>query len=187
MDQVVVPEETKALIMSTVQNFAAFRRNKKQFGLDETISASGLVMLFYGDSGTGKTMTANAIANLLGKKLLLINFPSLGGEQAADAARMIFRESKINDAVLFFDECESVFESRERSQRRDVNMLLTELERHDGLIILATNRPFDLDEAMHRRITLAIEFNKPDHLLRKDIWKALLPPSLPLSDDVDLG
>merc|ERR1712054_601671 len=100
---------------------------------------------------------------------------------------MIFRESKINDAVLFFDECESIFESRERSHRRDVNMLLTELERHDGLIILATNRPFDLDEAMHRRITLAIEFHKPDHLLRKDIWQALLPPSLPVAEGIDLA
>merc|ERR1712110_1357564 len=65
-------------------------------------------------------------------------------------------------------------------------MLLTEIERHDGLIILATNRPFDLDEAMHRRVTLAIEFHKPDHILRRDIWKALLPSGLPLSSDVDL-
>eukprot|EP00930_Biecheleria_cincta_P002910 TRINITY_DN103872_c0_g1_i1.p1 TRINITY_DN103872_c0_g1~~TRINITY_DN103872_c0_g1_i1.p1 ORF type:complete len:954 (-),score=187.53 TRINITY_DN103872_c0_g1_i1:357-2831(-) len=185
MDAVVLPEESKKLITKTVNSFSLFRRSKSQFSLEETISATGLVMLFYGDSGTGKTMTANAIANLLGKKLLLINFPSLGGEQAADVVRMIFRESKINDAVLFFDECESIFESRERSRSRDVNMLLTELERHDGLIILATNRPFDLDEAMHRRITLAIEFHKPDHLLRREIWKSLLPQGLPLATDVD--
>merc|ERR1740138_971887 len=102
MEQVVLSEETKHLITNTVQNFASFRRNKKKYGLDETIAASGLVMLFYGDSGTGKTMTANAVAKLLGKKLLLINFPSLGGDAAADLVRMIFRESKINDAVLFF-------------------------------------------------------------------------------------
>jgi len=187
MDQVVLAADSKALITSTVQNFAAFRRNKKQYGLGETIAASGLVMLFYGDSGTGKTMTANAVAALLGKKLLLVNFPSLGGDNAAEVVRMIFRESKINDAVLFFDECESIFESREKSRLRDVNMLLTELERHDGLIILATNRPYDLDEAMHRRITLAIEFHKPDHILRRDIWKALLPPALPLAPDVDVA
>ncbi|CAJ1423930.1 unnamed protein product [Effrenium voratum] len=186
MESVVLPEETKALITRTVQSLSLFRKSKLQFKLDETISSSGLVMLFYGDSGTGKTMTANAIASLLGKKLLLINFPSLGGEQAASFIRMIFRESKINDAVLFFDECESIFESRDRSTQRDVNMLLTELERHDGMIILATNRPFDLDEAMHRRITLAIEFQKPDHVLRRHIWKSLIPANLPLVD-VDLA
>ena len=53
--------------------------------------------------------------------------------------------------------------SREKSAGR-VNMVLTELERHEGLSILATNRPFDLDEAMHRRVTLAIEFRKPGEL-----------------------
>jgi len=187
MSSVVLPEESKALIVKTVKSFALYRKTKRTYNLDDTISSTGLVMLFYGDSGTGKTMTANAVANMLGKKLLLINFPSLGGAEAADVVRVIFRESKINDAVLFFDECESIFESREKSHRRDVNMLLTELERHDGLIILATNRPFDLDEAMHRRITLAIEFHKPDHMLRKNIWKALLPPALPLKEEVDLG
>eukprot|EP00435_Cladocopium_sp_Y103_P041037 s1602_g11.t1 len=187
MEAVVLPEETKILISKTVQSLSLFKKSKHMFKLDETISSSGLVMLFYGDSGTGKTMTANAIANLLGKKLLLINFPSLGGEQAAGFIRMIFRESKINDAVLFFDECESIFESRDKSNQRDVNMLLTEIERHDGMIILATNRPFDLDEAMHRRITLAIEFQKPDHVLRRHIWTSLIPSTLPLSGDVDFA
>jgi len=41
--------------------------------------------------------------------------------------------------------------------------------RHDGLIIMATNRPFELGEAMHRCITIALEFHQPDHLLRKAI------------------
>jgi SpoVK/Ycf46/Vps4 family AAA+-type ATPase len=60
------------------------------------------------------------------------------------------------------------------------------LFRHDGLTILATNRPYDLDEAMQRRITLSIPFRPPDHLLRYKIWKNHIPPKLPLADDVDL-
>ena len=64
-------------------------------------------------------------------------------------------------------------------------MLLTEIERHDGLIILATNRGYDLDASMHRRITLALEFAKPDHLLRADIWRSNIPPEMNLADDVD--
>ena len=72
----------------------------------------------------------------------------------------------MSDAVLFFDECESIFMDRTKGNLQ-VNTVLTELERHEGLCILATNRPMDLDEAMHRRITLAIEFNKPDLLLRE--------------------
>lgn len=86
----------------------------------------------------------------------------------------------------FFDECESIFESRDRGNRL-VNMLLSEIERHDGIVILATNRAFDLDEAMHRRITLAAEFKKPDHLLRSVIWRKHLPEALPVATDVDIS
>ena len=58
--------------------------------------------------------------------------------------------------------------------------------RHDGLIIMATNRPYDLDEAMHRRIMIAIEFRQPDHLLRKAIWESHIPSQMELKDDIDL-
>ena len=51
---------------------------------------------------------------------------------------------------------------------------------------MATNRPYDLDEAMHRRITIAIEFPKPDHILRKEIWGSHIPSAMKLADDVDL-
>ena len=58
--------------------------------------------------------------------------------------------------------------------------------RHDGLIIMATNRPYDLDEAMHRRIMIAVEFRQPDHLLRKAIWQSHIPETMKLGEDVDL-
>lgn len=58
--------------------------------------------------------------------------------------------------------------------------------RHDGLIVMATNRPYDLDEAMHRRIMIAIEFRQPDHLLRKAIWESHIPQAMQLAQDVDL-
>ena len=51
---------------------------------------------------------------------------------------------------------------------------------------MATNRPYDLDEAMHRRIMIAIEFRQPDHLLRKAIWKSHIPEQMTLKDDIDL-
>ena len=51
---------------------------------------------------------------------------------------------------------------------------------------MATNRPFDLDEAMHRRITIALEFRQPDHLLRKAIWESHIPAEMKMDKDVDL-
>lgn len=88
------------------------------------------------------------------------------------------------ERCCFFDECESLFLARNKGGN-SVGKILTELERHDGLCILATNRAFDLDEAMHRRISLSVEFRKPDHIIREQIWQSLHPPKLPLADDVD--
>ena len=51
---------------------------------------------------------------------------------------------------------------------------------------MATNRPYDLDEAMHRRIMIAIEFRQPDHILRKAIWESHMPEQMKLAEDVDL-
>ena len=61
-------------------------------------------------------------------QVLLINFPSLGSMSAGENFKFIFREAKINDAILFFDECEAIFESREKGSHQ-VNLLLTEIER----------------------------------------------------------
>lgn len=79
---------------------------------------------------------------------------------------------------------QALFESREGG-RYSVNQLLTDLEKHEGLVIMATNRPQDLDEAMHRRITVAIEFDPPDATLRQLIWQKHIPPTVP-TGSIDL-
>ena len=61
--------------------------------------------------------------------------------------------------MVFFDECEAAFRSRNLGGGdRLLNSLLSEIERHEGIVFLATNRPSELDEAMHRRITTVIEY-----------------------------
>ena len=65
--------------------------------------------------------------------------------------------------------------------------LLTEIERFEGICFLATNRPQDLDEAMHRRLTGVFELPAPNHRQRKQIWtKLTAPAAVPLEEDVDL-
>ena len=67
-----------------------------------------------------------------------------------------------------------------------MNIVLNAIEQYDDIIILATNRPFDLDEAMYRRIHLAVEFPAPDVHLREQIWRQHVPEQVQLADDVDL-
>ncbi|CAM6102058.1 unnamed protein product [Calypogeia fissa] len=192
MEQVVLPEEQKDTLLKTVENFAKFRQYRKRAGLEDLMSyGAGLVILLCGASGTGKTMTVNAVAHHLGKRVLLVDFHSLhaasGGSSRDDHAadlRSLFRDADMNDAIIFFDECEAIFAQRERGGDRILNSLLTEMERHEGIIMLATNRPLDLDEAMHRRITCVSEFHPPDHTQRRTIWR-LASEHLPVVDNVD--
>lgn len=184
LDRVVLPERDKELITQAVQNYPSFQRQRARTGFDDLVSyGRGLVMLFYGPSGTGKTMMANALANHLGKRVLLINFPQLND---ADI-RLVLREAKINDAVVFFDECEGIFHERDHFGMSTTGTVLSELERHDGLVLLATNRPVELDEAMRRRITLALEFRVPDATQRAEIWRVHIPQDMPIEGDLDLA
>ncbi|CAM6093219.1 unnamed protein product [Calypogeia fissa] len=193
MEHVVLPEEQKDMLLKTVDNFANFKKFRKSAGLEDLINyGAGLVVLLCGPSGTGKTMTVNAVAHHLGKRVLLVDFQSLhkgsggsrtGDDQSADL-RGLFRDAEMNDAIIFFDECESIFAKRERGGDKLLSSLLTEMERHEGIIMLATNRPLDLDEAMHRRITCVSEFSPPDHTQRRAIWK-LASERLPVADEVN--
>ena len=183
--RVMLPADQKQLIVETVRNFPAFQRARQRYFDTLLEYGCGLVLLFWGPSGSGKTLMANALASSLGKRLLLVNYPRIGQMSSDQALKFLFREAKIHDAVLFFDECESIFESRER-QNREISLILSEIERHDGLIIMATNRPAVLDEAMHRRITLAVEFQLPNAAQREHIWQAHLPSTLPRAGVLDL-
>mmetsp|Transcript_16708 Transcript_16708/g.19244 ORF Transcript_16708/g.19244 Transcript_16708/m.19244 type:complete len:1183 (+) Transcript_16708:634-4182(+) len=186
VDDVILPEKTKNRILDSVLSFNKVKDIMHESGMDEKLSYGlGQILLFYGSSGTGKTMLANAIATKLDVKILLINLPTLG-PMAGSTVKFLFREARINKALLFFDECESLFMSREKGGTA-VTSILTELERFDGLCVLATNRACDLDEAMYRRISIAVELKKPDHILREKIWRAVQPPELPVDDDIDFS
>jgi ATP-dependent 26S proteasome regulatory subunit len=68
----------------------------------------------------------------------------------------------------------------------EINCLLTELEKFEGVCILTTNRINELDEALERRISLIAEFPKPSFEMRQDIWKRFLPKKLPLHKNVNI-
>ncbi len=84
------------------------------------------IILHFEQNKSIATLRMNVVSSV--PQVLLINFPSLGSMTAGENFKFIFRESKINDAILFFDECEAIFESRELGGH-SVNLLLTEIER----------------------------------------------------------
>ena len=188
MDQVVLPDEDKKRILSIVDDHDRYLSCRSDWGFDERISyGRGSMMLFYGKPGTGKTMTAHAVAQHLNKRVLNVDIPTFIAHH--DAQRFLpglFREAKIQNAILFFDECEMLFADR-RGGNMLVTLLLTELEQFEGVAIFATNIPRILDEAFQRRILVRVNFPEPDLHSRAEIWKSLVPEEAPIAEDVDFS
>lgn len=185
-EQVVLPQEEKQQILSVVERHEDYLKARSEWGFDERINyGRGSMMLFYGPPGTGKTMTAHAIAHHLGKRVFNVDIPTFVAHHDADRFLPgLFREARLQNAVLFFDECEILFSDR-RGGSALTTMLLTELERFEGVAIFATNLPEVLDEAFQRRVLMRLKFPEPDPAHRAEIWRSLVPSQAPLAGDVD--
>ena len=187
LDRVILPPAEKHRIVELVALHDAYMEALGVWGLAEAIPyGRGVVMLFSGPSGTGKTLTARAVANNLGRPLLLVDTSRIMSSRQGMEGNLdnLLREARLQGAVLFFDECEALFTSSQRMTGQ-LSALLTALERFDGVVILATNVPGMLDPALERRILYRVNFEIPSPSMREAIWDVHLPESLPTAPDVD--
>jgi ATPase family associated with various cellular activities (AAA) len=156
----------------------------------------GVAGLFAGDSGTGKTMSAEVIAGELGLDLYAVNLATVVDKYVGETEKnleRIFTEAAGVNGVLLFDEADAIF--GKRSEVRDAHdryaniesaYLLQRMETFDGLAILATNLRANLDEAFTRRLDVVIDFPAPDEAQRRQLWERCLGPLVPRGDDLDL-
>lgn len=186
-DAVVLPPADRARILSVVDHADRAREVYEDWGVDEVVrGARGLLLLFTGAPGTGKTTTAHAVAARLGRRVLNVDIPTF--VEHSDAARFLpglFREARLHNALLFFDECEALFATR-RNGNALMTLLLGELDRFEGIAVLATNLPDHLDPALDRRVRVRVEFGAPDAIARAALWRMHLPPRGALGADVDV-
>jgi len=156
----------------------------------------GVAALFAGDSGTGKSMSAEVVACELGLDLYVVDLATVVdkyiGETEKNLERIFTAASEIN-GVLLFDEADAVF--GRRSEVRDAHdryaniesaYLLQRMETFDGLAILATNLRANIDEAFTRRLDVLVDFPLPDPGHRRALWDRCLGRRLPRSAEVDL-
>ncbi|WP_414544385.1 ATP-binding protein [Nostoc sp. CCY0012] len=158
-------------------------------------SGCRVALNFFGQPGTGKTSCAEAIANLLNKTIITVNYAEIESKYVGETPKNItaaFKQAKETDSVLFFDEADSILGKRltsvTQSADHGVNVsrsvMLLQLDSFDGIVIFATNLPENFDGAFVRRILAHIEFELPDEDCLLRLWQYLLPDEVPRADDV---
>ena len=142
-------------------------------------------LLLHGKSGCGKTMTARALANHLGKKLKTINLGNIVSSKLGETSRNIaaaFKMVETQEAVLFFDEFDSLGKERDydnsdsSEMKRVVNSMIQLIDSlpKNSIIIAATNQLGLIDEALIRRFELKLEFHNPDAKYLDELYDKLI-------------
>ncbi|WNI19653.1 ATP-binding protein [Actinacidiphila sp. ITFR-21] len=156
----------------------------------------GVIALFAGESGTGKTMSAEVVAADLGMDLYVVDLSTVVDKYIGETEKnleRIFTEASAVNAVLLFDEADAIF--GKRSEVRDAHdrhaniesaYLLQRMESFDGIAVLTTNLRANLDEAFTRRLDVVAEFPVPDAAQRLALWERCLGDRLPRAADLDL-
>lgn len=154
----------------------------------------GMACLFYGPSGTGKTLGARVLANAIGLALYRADLSRVMDKYIGETEKRLerlFCEAERGNAILFFDEADVLFakrtevnDARDRYANLETGYLLQRIERHPGICILATNLRDNFDPAFLRRIHVAVEFPIPRPAERAAIWRRMVPATH--ADDVDL-
>ncbi|MGQ4517096.1 AAA family ATPase [Streptomyces sp. DW26H14] len=184
-----------------LRELAMRARNRDRVLGDWRLSAGGgrghgVLGLFAGESGTGKTLAAEVVAADLGLDLYVVQLSSVVDKYVGETEKnleRIFTEADRTDAVLLFDEADAVFGKRSEvkdSHDRYANMesayLLQRLEAFSGIALLTTNLRANIDDAFTRRLDLVVDFPFPDAGQRLALWQHSLV-HVPCADDIDPG
>lgn len=167
------------------------------WGFDRKLAmGKGLIALFAGPSGTGKTMAAGILAHDLGLDLYKIDLSGVVSKYIGETEKnleRIFGEAQDSNAILFFDEADALFGKRsevkdahDRYANIEIAYLLQRTEEYSGLVILASNVKKNMDEAFVRRLHFTVDFPFPEEAERLEIWRRTFPAEAPCASDIDL-
>jgi hypothetical protein len=198
LDDVVLPAAARARLAQLENRIAHRRTVVDQWGFGgHHDNVAGVVALFHGPPGTGKTMTAAAIAASSGLPAYQIDLSALVSKYIGEtekALAKVFDRAEREGCILLFDEADAVFgartevsDSHDRYANQEVSYLLSRIEQHSGVVILTTNLLGNVDAAFQRRLHVVVEFPEPGPAERERLWATVAPSALPLHRDVDLA
>ncbi|WP_166300660.1 ATP-binding protein [Bradyrhizobium sp. 2S1] len=196
LDRVVLPEMQKDQLRAILDHVRHSHEVLDEWGFGALLQARGVSALFSGDSGTGKTLAAYAVASALAADLYVVDLARIVSKYIGETEKnldIVFNEAERAGAVLLFDEADALFGKRsevrdahDRYANIEVAYLLQRMELFDGLAILTTNHPENVDPAFSRRLRFSIEFPRPDATARLAIWEQSLPKGEHREEDLGL-
>jgi predicted nucleic acid-binding protein len=189
-DDLVLPDEQMRIMRQIAGQVRERYRVYAEWGFGKRMNRGfGISALFAGESGTGKTMGAEVIANDLRLNLYRIDLSAVVSKYIGETEknlRRLFDAAEQGGAILFFDEADALFGKRsevkdihDRYANIEINYLLQRMESFSGLAILATNMKTALDPAFMRRLRFIVNFPFPGLKERSEIWKKALPAETP--------
>jgi SpoVK/Ycf46/Vps4 family AAA+-type ATPase len=181
-DDLVLPAEQTCALKQIAAQVAHRHQVYHEWGFERKMNRGfGISVLFAGDSGTGKTMAAEVIANELELDLYRIDLSAVVNKYIGETEknlRRVFDAAEEGGAILFFDEADALFgkrsevkDSHDRYANVEINYLLQRIESYHGLAILATNMKSALDTAFLRRLRFVINFPYPTLADRRRLWE----------------
>jgi len=190
-DDIVLPVEPLGLLRQIAAQVGQRSKVYDDWGFHHKMNRGlGISALFAGESGTGKTMAAEVIANELRLNLYRIDLSAVVSKYIGETEknlRCLFDAAEDGSAILFFDEADALFgkrsevkDSHDRYANIEINYLLQRMEAYRGLAILATNMKSALDPAFLRRLRFIVNFAFPAENERLAMWRKVFPVQTPI-------
>ena len=205
LEDVVLNEKTKNTLDLLLQQVDKKVVDKlKKWGIKDKKKGIDARIIFYGAAGTGKTITALALAKSLKKQVLSFDCSKILSMYVGESeknVRKIFDDYKElcvktkSQPILLLNEADQFLSNRvsgqisgsDKMHNQMQNIFLEQIENFDGILIATTNLLDSIDKAFSRRFNYKIEFLKPNEKQRKMLWEKLLPETLPFDKDFDVN
>lgn len=164
---------------------------KTQERLQSKGLSKGILMLFHGAPGTGKTETALQLARISGREILKVDISQSKSMWFGESQKLIKRifqdyreiaKSCTQLPILLFNEADGLVSRRstvrttvDQTENAIQNILLEEMENFSGILIATTNMLGNIDPAFERRFLFKVEFRQPDLSLQTRLWRLKFP------------
>ncbi len=184
LNDLIVKDET-FVSLKTMESWLKARKNDTTSISQFTNTFSGFRAVFTGPADTGKTFAASLLGKETGYNVYRIDLSSVVSSYIGEIEKNIqtmFSRAEVSDVILMFDEADALFgkrtgihDSQNRYANAIVSRLLERIEAFKGILILAFNKPFNMNSPFFKQFNLVVEFDKPDRVQRLKLWRKYLP------------